>query len=62
MFHAIYVFIVEVKTPLNVDYVALNPLAFYVGIISDLMSLKWVNFIHCVIFLVNFVVNSSPLK
>jgi len=32
LFHVIYVFIVEVKTPLNVDYVALNSLAFSIGI------------------------------
>jgi len=32
LFHAIYVFIVEVKTPMNVDYVAHNSLAFFIGI------------------------------
>jgi hypothetical protein len=32
LFHAIYVFIVEVKTLMNVDYVTLNSLAFSIGI------------------------------
>jgi len=32
LLHAIYVFIVEIKTPMNVEYVAINSLVYSVGI------------------------------